>query len=557
MSAGATAIAHARPWSRVMGLGTIFGKTLRDSRRAALVVGVVGGLFMLLTAAPYGTEFTTPALRALFASQMTSLPPVFQGLLGEPIHIETLGGFLSWRVGNFLPVLLGLWSVIALSGTLAGEAASGSLDLVVATPHSRRSIAVQKVGAHVTALVVAMLILAALVYLAGLAFAVLPGDELPLPTVLGHVFLYGLLILAAGSVAFATAPLVGRSRAMAFGAVALIGGYLIDSFGSIAPALKSLSPISWYSWTAHHRPMAGVTDWPSVALLAVVTLALLIAGVVAFERRDIGSATALRWLHAPSLPGGVGGPFRRQLSDRTGIALAGGAGIGLYAALIASVAPSFLDILKQSPNLLELIKQIYPTIDLTQPSGLLQLAFAGFASMILGLLGAFFVAGWASDEGRRRTDLVLTTPVRRTTWMISSGLAVFVAILIAAVTMAVLVALPIASQGADIVSPAVGILVIGLAVMGLCGIGLAAGGLVRSSLAAPVAALAVLATFVLDILGPALKLPDVVLQLSIYEHLGKPLAGSYDPVGIVIAAGLAFGGLLVGAWGLRRRDIGR
>ena len=205
--------------------------------------------------------------------------------------------------------------------------------------------------------------------------------------------------------------------------------------------------------------MAGVTDWPSVALLAIVTVALLVAGVVAFQRRDVGSATALGWLRFPSLPGGVGGPYRRQLSDRTAIALAGGAGIGLYAALIASVAPEFLKILKQTPAILDLIKQVYPTIDLTQPSGLLQLAFAGFASMILGLLGAFFVAGWASDEGRRRTDLVLTTPVRRTSWMIQSGLAVFTAILIAAVTMAVLVALPIASQGADLVSPAVGILV--------------------------------------------------------------------------------------------------
>ena len=206
-----------------------------------------------------------------------------------------------------------------------------------------------------------------------------------------------------------------------------------------------------------------------------MTLALLVAGVVAFERRDVGSATALSWLHAPSLPGGVGGPFRRQLSDRTAIALGGGAGIGLYAALIASVAPSFLDILKQSPDLLKLIQQVYPAIDLTQPSGLLQLAFAGFASMILGLLGAFFVAGWASDEGRRRTDLVLTTPVRRTSWMIRSGLALYVAILIAAVTMAVLVALRIGVAGADVVAPSVGILVIALAVMGLCGIGLAAG----------------------------------------------------------------------------------
>ncbi len=557
MAASSARLSQPGIWSRVMGLGSIFGKTIRDSRRAALVVGIVGGLFMIATGAPYGTEFTTPAARALFASQMTSLPPVFQGLLGEPIHIETLGGFLSWRVGNFLPVLLGLWSVIALSGTLAGEAADGSLDMVAATPHSRRSIAVQKVGAHVAALTFAMLILAGLIYVGGLAFAVLPGDELPIGTVLAHVTLYWLLILAAGAVSFATAPLVGRSRAMAFGAVALIGMYLVDSFGSIAPALDALSPISWYSWTAHHRPMAGVTDWPSVGLLAVVTLALLVAGVVAFERRDIGSSSALSWLRAPSLPGGVGGPYRRQLSDRTGIALAGGLSIGLYAALIASVAPSFLDILQQSPALLQLIKQVYPTIDLTQPSGLLQLAFAGFASMMLGLIGAFFVAGWAGDEGRRRTDLVLTTPVRRTTWMIRSGLAVYTAIAIAAVVMAAFVALPVLSQNADVVAPTVGILVIALAVMGLCGIGLAAGGLVRSSLAAPVAVFAVLATFVIDILGPALKLPDPIVQLSIYQHLGKPIAGSYDPVGIVAAAVLAVGGLLLGAWGLQRRDIGK
>jgi polyether ionophore transport system permease protein len=557
MSAGSTALAPARPLARVMGLGSVFGKTMRDSRRAALLVGIVGGLFMVATAAPYGVEFVTEAKRAAFVASMTSLPPVFQGLLGQPIHIETLGGFLSWRVGNILPVLLGLWSVIALSGTLAGEAASGSLDLVAATPHSRRSIALQKLGAHVVALAVAMLILAVSITVAGLAFGVLPGDEIPFPTALSHVALYGLLMLAAGSVSFATAPLVGRSRAMAFGFAALFGMYLIESFGSIAPALDALSPISWYSWTAGHRPMAGVTDWPSMALLAVVTVALLVAGVVAFERRDIGSSDALGWLRTPSLPGGVGGPFRRQLADRTGIALAGGVGIGLYAALIASVAPSFLDILKQSPGLLDLIRQVYPAIDLTQPSGLLQLAFAGFASMILGLLGAFFVAGWAGDEGRRRTDLVLTTPLRRTSWMIRSGLALYAAILIAAVTMAVLVALPIASQGADVVAPSVGILVIALAVMGLCGIGLAVGGLVRSSLAAPVAAFAVLATFVIDILGPALKLPDPIIQLSLYAHLGKPIAGSYDPVGIVIAAVLAVGGLLVAAWGLQRRDIGR
>ena len=131
------------PWSRVMGLRSIYAKTVRDSRRAALIVGGLAGLFMAATGAPFGLEFGTMALRQQFIAGIMTLPMAIRGLLGEPINIETLGGFLSWRVGNSLPVLLGLWSVLALSGTLAGEAAKGSLDLLASTPQSRRSIALQ------------------------------------------------------------------------------------------------------------------------------------------------------------------------------------------------------------------------------------------------------------------------------------------------------------------------------------------------------------------------------------------------------------------------------
>ena len=48
-----------------------------------------------------------------------------------------------------------------------------------------------------------------------------------------------------------------------------------------------------------------------------------------------------------------------------------------------------------------------------------------------------------------------------------------------------------------------------------------------------------------------------VLDLSLYRHLGQPMAGVFDPVGIAAATVLAVGGLLVGAWGLRRRDLDR
>ena len=42
-------------------------------------------------------------------------------------------------------------------------------------------------------------------------------------------------------------------------------------------------------------------------------------------------------------------------------------------------------------------------------------------------------------------------------------------------------------------------------------------------------ALLVIATFLLDTLGAALKLPDWVLELSLYKHLGQPMAGVVRP----------------------------
>jgi len=303
MTADMRVLTRPGPGSRVFGLGTIYGKTLRDSWRAALVVGGIASLFMIGTGAPYGfaPEFSTIELRRVFVAGLTSLPLALRGLLGVPINIETMGGFLSWRVGNTLPVLLGLWPVIALSGTLAGEAAKGSLDLLASTPQGRRTIALEKLAGHVTAVVFAMLLLAATIWFVGAAFGSLPGDAIPVSAALGQVALYGVMMLAVGGVAFATAPWVGRTRAMAFGLIVLFASYLIYSYATLSPVIDALKPLSFFTWTAGHRPMAGVSDWPSVVALAVITVVMFAIGVVGFVRRDLGSMANVGWLRPPSL----------------------------------------------------------------------------------------------------------------------------------------------------------------------------------------------------------------------------------------------------------------
>ncbi len=94
------------------------------------------------------------------------------------------------------------------------------------------------------------------------------------------------------------------------------------------------------------------------------------------------------------------------------------------------------------------------------------------------------------------------------------------------------------------------------AIMALAiGIGFAIGGL-RTSIAAEIVAL-VIATYLIDLIAPPLKLPGWVYQLALTAHMGQPMVGVWDLAGIVTCLALAVGGLLLGGWGMRRRDVAR
>jgi len=96
---------------------------------------------------------------------------------------------------------------------------------------------------------------------------------------------------------------------------------------------------------------------------------------------------------------------------------------------------------------------------------------------------------------------------------------------------------------------------LGLYAAAIVGIGVAVGGLWRTSIAGEVAAMVVLVTYLIDLLAPPLKLPDWFHQLALTAHLGQPMIGKWDPAGIVACVVIAGGGVLIGAWGIRRRDI--
>src|SRR5574340_972678 len=196
---------------RYAGLGSVFGKSLRDNRVG--MVAVAGVLALMAFAGGYAmvAEYGSPETRAELALMAGTLPPVMRGFYGNPVNVDTIGGFVSWHYGTYFAMFIGLWSILALSGTLAGEARRGTLEFVLTTSLSRRSVAWQKFAGHGVALAAAAAFVAATAWLAGATFGQTPEDAVAPGAAVAFGVGVALRGLIAGSIAFALGSILGRA----------------------------------------------------------------------------------------------------------------------------------------------------------------------------------------------------------------------------------------------------------------------------------------------------------------------------------------------------------
>ena len=551
---GAPPVAAALPAipfrHRIYGFGSIYGKTIRDSRLAFIIAaGLLGGMALVMGLA-VSSVFPTPAARLEVDKLIGSIPASMVNLFGKPVSLGTLGGYMTFKYGAIFALGTALWSILALSSTLAGEARRGSLDFVAAAPFGKRRIALEKLAAHLTMLGLAMAILAVMTTGSSTLFGdAALGDQIPLLSSVGFALWCGFLAVFFGGLAFALAPLLGRAGSA--GVASLVMLVLWVANGLDVGGIVVLSP---FRWTADHIALVGRYDWLPLGLVGIVAVILLAIGVELFVRRDLGVTAGLSLPGLPAAVLGVRGPISRAFGEQVPRALSWGIGLGLMGALIASLVGPMASQLGKDPNLSQTFAAIFPGFDLASTGGWLQL-YAELLFIAAGFAAATFVSKWASDETEGRLEMVLTTPTARARWVIAGGVAALLAIVVMTVLFAAGIGLGAASGGVAAGDPMVGSAALGLYAAAIAGVGIAVGGLWRTSLAAEIAALLVVATYLIDLIAPPLKLPDWVHQLALTAHIGQPMVGAWDPVGIIACLGIAAGGVLLGAWGMARRDV--
>jgi ABC-2 type transport system permease protein len=543
-------------FSRVYGLGSVYAKSLRDARLSFIVIAGLLGAMMLIGGEAFGKAYGTPESRRELQSLIESMPPILTALTGNPVNVDILGGSISWKYGPFFVLLAGLWSILAMSSTLAVEARQGSLDFIAAGPFGKRRIALEKLGAYLTTMLGVMAVLALTAWLDGGVFYSLPGDAISVPSAVGFALWVGLLGVVSGSVAFALAPFIGRGGAAALAGLVMVIGFLLNGYQGAVPAFSSVAWLSWFSWASQNVPLAGQFDWLSLVLVAAAAIVLMVVGVEAFARRDLGVTSSIPTPGRPPITLGLQSPAGRVFGEALGRAIAWGLGIGIFGLLMSASSRSLSDAMANiSAETLQIFKNLFPNFDITTPGGFLQLLFMGYGVVVVGFAAVMLVSSWASDEASGRLEMLLATPLTRARWALAGGVGTFAAIAVMTVLVAAGIGIGAAIAGGDALAPMVGSASLGLYAAAIAGVGFAVGGLFRTSIAAEAAAGVVIATLLVDLVAPPLDLPDWVHQLALTSHFGQPMVGSWDPVGIVASLVIAVGGVAIAVWGMARRDV--
>ncbi|MEI7744254.1 MAG: hypothetical protein WCK58_10980 [Chloroflexota bacterium] len=543
--------------ARLLGLGSIFGKTIRDSRLSFLIAAGLFGSLPLVMGAAIGTVFPTPEARTEVGKLVSSMPASMVNLFGNATlmgdSLGTLGGYVTWKYGAMFSLGTAFWSILALTGTLAGEAARGSLDIVATAPFGKRRIALEKLAAHLVLVWLTVLVVAIMLTVSASAFGDASlGDEIPFGNALGFAAWVGAIALFFGGLAFALAPLLGRGGAAGISGLSMMVLWVASGLEMGGP-IEAISP---FHWTVTSIPLVGIFDWTGVLATAVVGVVFLVIGLELFNRRDLGVTAGLS---LPSLPAdvlGVRGPISRAFGDQLPRALSWGIGLAIWGALLASLAGPFADQVAKDPAMGEIFKNIFKGFNFATAGSWLQLYLELFF-IAAGFAGATFVSKWASDETSGRLEVVLASPLARAKWVIAGGIAALFAVVVMTAGFALGIGLGAASVNGVTGDAILGTVAMGLVAAAMVGVGVAVGGLWRTSLAAEITAIVVVVTYLIDLLAPAIGLPDWFHQLALTAHLGSPMIGSWDPVGIVACVTITVGGIAIGAWGMGRRDIAR
>jgi ABC-2 type transport system permease protein len=240
-------------------------------------------------AAAFGLICLTAAVGALFPSFGDSignvkLPQGVSNLLGGGNYASLSGWLQTEVVSVYGPLVVAGIAIMSATATTAGEEEAGILALVLAHPVARSRLLLAKAAA-LGLLLVGLAVAIFVGLLLAVAFAGGGVGTGNLAAVALHLLFYGFAVAA-----FALALAAGTGRRGFAGAVAaavLVVMFLLNGFAPSVHALSWLKYLTvFYYYEGKNQIETGV-DLIGLAVLAAVTVVLVVVAMTRFARRDL------------------------------------------------------------------------------------------------------------------------------------------------------------------------------------------------------------------------------------------------------------------------------
>jgi len=533
----------------------VFLKTLRDYRVAIIGWGIGMGLTIVSPMASVATLISTPAQRAALASVAAQF-----AWNADATAVTTIGGYATFKIGIFVFIAC-IWPLLAASRMLRGEEDRGSLDVLLSAPRSRTDIALQKVTAMWTALLLIGLISGVIAYLGGVGFKA----DFTLVDGLLWGFNLALICMVFGGLALLISQFT-QERGPAAGATAglLVFFIVLDMVHRIFPGaewISRLSPIYYYNLSKSIIPSYGTS---AAGLLAQFAMAAVLTGAAIwlFARRDVRDVVRLPWnlrLSRPSaaskaLPVGdwtLHSFYARSLGQLAMPTFWWTLCFAAFAAWMIVAVHQLADKLNAlfTGGSSSLTVQILRNIG-GGTTGLNALLLGAMFELMPVLLMAFAVtqvAGWSSDEDDGRLELVLATPHSRAKVLLGRFAALATATMVVGVVTLSVAWVAAAIGGVSLDTTNLAEATLGMIPLGLliAAIGYLASGWLRTAADTGLISFLLAAWFFISFVGPDLKWPDATLRLSAFYYYGTPLLHGlqFGNIAVVVAVGAVALGL--------------
>ncbi len=229
--------------------------------------------------------------RQTLENLLASYPPELMAFFGDVGTMFTPEGYLTVELLSYLPLLLGIFAVLAGSGLLASDEENGTLDLILAHPISRTALYLGRLLAFLVATVLILgLIWLGLIIGRTWSEIELGPVELALPFVsaLAVVLVFGALAVLLSFV------LPARRLAAMVAGMLLVASFFITSLARINDDLQALNRFSPLRYYQAGDAVHGLNGAWLAGLLGVALVMLALAWWL-FQRRDIRVAGEGSW----------------------------------------------------------------------------------------------------------------------------------------------------------------------------------------------------------------------------------------------------------------------